>query len=179
MNVIEEESIYEPLSMEIDYKTQVEDDAQSLEIKKEINSKAVLYFKNGHKRWELRHLKNIKEAHEELNGNRLAIVDNRLISDDIICTSRDLRKYISLLSGNADCENLESENFKLDIVDIEMEQIEAAADNHRWNCNNLAKLDKLVFEAQKYKLKLETIKVVDPGLLIETYDDGYGGYRDY
>jgi len=80
VNVIEEESIDEPLSMEIDYKTQFEDDAQSLEIEKEINSKAVFYFKNGHKCWELRHLQNIKEAHEELNGDRSAIVDNTLTS---------------------------------------------------------------------------------------------------
>jgi len=178
-NEIEEESIDEPLSMEIDYKTQFEDDAQSLEIEKEINSKSVFYFKNGHKCWELRHLKNIKEAHEELNGDRSAIVDNTLTSADIICTSRDLRKYISFLDGNADYENQGGMGFKLSIVDIEMALIEAAADNHGWHCHNLAKLDKLVFEAQKYKLKLETIQVVDPGSLIETYDDGYGGYGDY
>ena len=83
------------------------------------------------------------------------------------------------MDGNADYENHGGMGCGLDIIHEEMERIETAADTRGWNSHNLAKLDDLIFKAKKYKLKMETLQVVDTGLQIEAYDDGYGGYGDY
>merc|ERR1712228_452074 len=116
---------------------------------------------------------NITDTHKDIFGDRSAIVNNALSTGDIQNTVTSFQKYLFLLEHNADYEHNKGMGFKYDILNIEIEATMKEAMNHGWNYQHLCTMDNLLFEANKFKTKLEAIQVVDPEANL-TYDDGYG-----